>query len=176
MLAARRGGFSIQAANGHTEAVDETPFDLKALLFDCDGERWPPPYPDADDDSRLHSNTAPNMVGCCAGVIVLSEDLHRIAYNAAFEHFEVRCNGEGSFANWQVHTPCLLCPSSHVSCAHCVALCLCPSHQLLTGESPCRSVEFYDKLQNTVGGGKPKMRWFFGERHLSTHIKMAMHE
>ena len=45
-----------------------------------------------------------------------------------------------------------------------------------TGESPCRSVEFYDKLQNTVGGGKPKMRWFFGERHLSTHIKMAMHE
>ena len=107
MLAARRGGFSIQAANGHTEAVDETPFDLKALLFDCDGERWPPPYPDADDDSRLHSNTAPNMVGCCAGVIVLSEDLHRIAYNAAFEHFEVRCNGEGPFANWQVQQPCL---------------------------------------------------------------------
>ncbi|CAG9460690.1 unnamed protein product [Pedinophyceae sp. YPF-701] len=24
-------------------------------------------------------------------------------------------------------------------------------------------VAFYDKLQNTVGGGKPKMRWFFGE-------------
>ena len=27
----------------------------------------------------------------------------------------------------------------------------------------CRSVEFYDKLQNSIGGGKPKMRWYFGE-------------
>jgi hypothetical protein len=25
------------------------------------------------------------------------------------------------------------------------------------------SVEFYDMLQNKVGGGKPKMRWYFGE-------------
>ncbi len=23
--------------------------------------------------------------------------------------------------------------------------------------------EFYDQLQNKVGGGKPKMRWYFGE-------------
>ena len=43
----------------------------------------------------------------------------------------------------------------HVSTAH--------HNQRLNGKSPCRSVEFYDKLQNTVGGGKPKMRWFFGE-------------
>ncbi|KAK9915344.1 hypothetical protein WJX75_007896 [Coccomyxa subellipsoidea] len=68
---------------------------LKALIFDCDG------------------------------VILLSEDLHRVAYNAAFENFQIRCNGQGSIANW--------------------------------------SVEFYDKLQNSIGGGKPKMRWFFGE-------------
>ena len=56
-----------------------------------------------------------------AGVILLSEDLHRVAYNAAFEHFDVRCNGE--LVVW--------------------------------------SEEFYDMLQNTVGGGKPKMRWYF---------------
>ncbi|EIE19257.1 HAD-like protein [Coccomyxa subellipsoidea C-169] len=68
---------------------------LKALIFDCDG------------------------------VILLSEDLHRVAYNAAFEHFQIKCNGQESIANW--------------------------------------SEEFYDKLQNSIGGGKPKMRWFFGE-------------
>lgn len=26
-----------------------------------------------------------------------------------------------------------------------------------------RSEEFYDKLQNSIGGGKPKMRWYFGK-------------
>lgn len=57
-----------------------------------------------------------------AGVIVLSEDLHRIAYNAAFEHFEVRCNGEGSFADWQV-----------------IPLDACPSHSDIQGR-PCRIV------------------------------------
>lgn len=60
------------------------------------------------------------------GVILLSEDLHRVAYNAVFEHFDVRCSGE--LVVW--------------------------------------SEEFYDQLQNTVGGGKPKMRWYFGAPHL----------
>ena len=59
------------------------------------------------------------------GVILLSEELHRVAYNAAFEHFDVRCGGK--LVVW--------------------------------------SEEFYDQLQNTVGGGKPKMRWYFGARH-----------
>ena len=27
----------------------------------------------------------------------------------------------------------------------------------------CRSEKFYDMLQNKIGGGKPKMRWYFGE-------------
>jgi len=27
--------------------------------------------------------------------------------------------------------------------------------------------EFYDVLQNTVGGGKPKMRWYFGAYNAS---------
>jgi len=56
------------------------------------------------------------------GVIILSEELHRLAYNAAFAHFNVRIGGTP--LEW--------------------------------------SVESYDMLQNTVGGGKPKMRWWFG--------------
>lgn len=27
------------------------------------------------------------------------------------------------------------------------------------------SEEFYNQLQNKIGGGKPKMRWFFGTPH-----------
>lgn len=59
-----------------------------------------------------------------AGVILESEEWHRLAYNASFEHFDARENGEGGPTVW--------------------------------------SVEYYDKLQNTVGGGKPKMRYHFG--------------
>jgi hypothetical protein len=57
-------------------------------------------------------------------VIVESEDLHRRAYNAAFEQFDIRCPGNDGIVDW--------------------------------------SVEYYDDLQNTVGGGKPKMRHYFG--------------
>ena len=35
-----------------------------------------------------------------AGVILLSEDLHRVAYNAAFEHFQIIPNGKDEIANW----------------------------------------------------------------------------
>ena len=35
-----------------------------------------------------------------AGVILLSEELHRVAYNAAFENFDVRPNGKDEVANW----------------------------------------------------------------------------
>lgn len=59
-----------------------------------------------------------------AGVILESEELHRIAYNATFENFDIRPDGSDMIANW--------------------------------------SIEFYDKLQNSIGGGKPKMRWYFG--------------
>ena len=62
----------------------------------------------------------------CDGVIVESEDIHRRAYNATFEHFDVRC------------------PDAP--------------------EAPVEWTEtFYDELQNKVGGGKPKMRWYFGQ-------------
>lgn len=50
-----------------------------------------------------------------------TEELHRLAYNSAFEEFGLQVNGEPVV--W--------------------------------------SVPYYDKLQNTVGGGKPKMRWHF---------------
>jgi hypothetical protein len=58
----------------------------------------------------------------CDGVILESEDLHRRAYNAAFQEFQVR--SPASLPEPLVWTP-----------------------------------EFYDELQNTIGGGKPKMRW-----------------
>ncbi|KAK9064236.1 hypothetical protein SSX86_015616 [Deinandra increscens subsp. villosa] len=61
----------------------------------------------------------------CDGVILESEDLHRQAYNLAFEHFNVRCPPSSEPLNW--------------------------------------NTQFYDVLQNQVGGGKPKMRWYFKE-------------
>ncbi|KAL7560724.1 hypothetical protein ACA910_021451 [Epithemia clementina (nom. ined.)] len=57
----------------------------------------------------------------CDGVILETEELHRRAYNAAFEEFGLTIDGES--VHW--------------------------------------SVEYYDMLQNTVGGGKPKMFFHF---------------
>jgi|TARA_B110000003_G_scaffold230903_1_gene233248 HAD superfamily hydrolase (TIGR01509 family) len=59
----------------------------------------------------------------CDGVIVETEELHRLAYNGAFEAFDLKIDGER--VEWVV--------------------------------------KYYDVLQNTVGGGKPKMRWHFNE-------------
>jgi len=57
----------------------------------------------------------------CDGVIVETEELHRLAYNKSFQE----------------------------SCLH------------VAGKQVEWSVEYYDILANTVGGGKPKMRWHF---------------
>lgn len=38
----------------------------------------------------------------CDGVILESENLHRVAYNAAFEEFKVSCNGGESVVDWDV--------------------------------------------------------------------------
>ncbi|GJP46341.1 hypothetical protein CLOM_g5642 [Closterium sp. NIES-68] len=65
------------------------------------------------------------LVFDCDGVILESEDLHRRAYNAAFQHFAIRCPGEKAVVDW--------------------------------------TTEFYDVLQNKIGGGKPKMRWYFNK-------------
>jgi len=65
------------------------------------------------------------LVFDCDGVIVESEDLHRIAYNRCFSEYQVSTDGGKSIVEW---TP-----------------------------------EFYDEFQNKVGGGKPKMRWYFNK-------------
>ncbi|KAJ1468329.1 hypothetical protein T484DRAFT_1855681 [Baffinella frigidus] len=58
----------------------------------------------------------------CDGVIVETEELHRLAYNGAFK--ELGCTVGGKQVEW--------------------------------------IPKYYDVLQNTVGGGKPKMKWSFG--------------
>lgn len=59
----------------------------------------------------------------CDGVIIETEELHRLAYNAAFEAAGLKVDGEP--VEW--------------------------------------TVDYYDVLQNTVGGGKPKMFYHFRE-------------
>ena len=41
-----------------------------------------------------------NRLRCTAGVIVESEEIHRLAYNASFANFEVVCPGETSPVVW----------------------------------------------------------------------------
>lgn len=57
----------------------------------------------------------------CDGVIIETEELHRLAYNAAFDSFKLTIDGKP--VEW--------------------------------------TVEYYDVLQNTVGGGKGKMFYHF---------------
>jgi len=57
----------------------------------------------------------------CDGVLVETEELHRTAYNMAFDEFGLEIDGQPVV--W--------------------------------------SVDYYDHLANTVGGGKPKMRYHF---------------
>ena len=57
----------------------------------------------------------------CDGVLVETEELHRTAYNMAFEEFGLEIDG----------VPVVW------------------------------SVDYYDHLANTIGGGKPKMRYHF---------------
>merc|ERR1719454_777329 len=76
----------------HQLAMTVAPSDTFALFFDCDG------------------------------VIVETEELHRLAYNKAFNTFGLRMP-DGSPVEWDV--------------------------------------PYYDILQNTVGGGKPKMKYHF---------------
>ena len=59
----------------------------------------------------------------CDGVIVETEELHRLAYNEAFTQFDLK----------------------------------------LQDQPVVWTVEYYDVLQNTVGGGKPKMMYYFNQ-------------
>eukprot|EP00210_Caulerpa_lentillifera_P009070 g8655.t1 len=71
--------------------------------------------------TRVSTAKLDALVLDCDGVIVESENLHRVAYNDSFKEFNVLINGD--LVDW--------------------------------------SEEFYDEFQNKVGGGKPKMRWYF---------------
>ena len=68
----------------------------------------------------------------CDGVILETEEFHRLAYNAAFEAAKLTIDGEP--VNW--------------------------------------SVEYYDVLQNTIGGGKPKMFFHFRLFLILKHPKL----
>jgi len=69
----------------------------------------------------LHMKADFALLFDCDGVIVETEELHRLAYNGAFEAFGLEVDGKP--VEW--------------------------------------STDYYDKLQNTVGGGKPKMKYYF---------------
>lgn len=70
----------------------------------------------------------------CDGVLVETEELHRLAYNASFQHFQIHIDG---------------------------VQCDWPP-------------EYYDVLANTVGGGKPKMRWHFGQTNWPVVMNPAL--
>jgi phosphoglycolate phosphatase-like HAD superfamily hydrolase len=71
--------------------------------------------------ASITSNPKYALLFDCDGVIVLTEELHRLAYNGAFQDFALKI-----------------------------------------GDTPVDwNVQYYDILQNTVGGGKPKMKWHF---------------
>jgi HAD superfamily hydrolase (TIGR01509 family) len=73
----------------------------------------------------------------CDGVILETEELHRKAYNRAFYEAGVKIVSSRAIAG---------------------------NSNLAISEDPVVwSVEYYDILQNSVGGGKPKMRHYFKE-------------
>jgi beta-phosphoglucomutase-like phosphatase (HAD superfamily) len=66
----------------------------------------------------------------CDGVIVETEELHRLAYNKSFVDSGLQI--QGVQMDW--------------------------------------AVSYYDVLQNTVGGGKPKMKWHFAQNEWPTYM------
>lgn len=79
-------------------AASLAPSGLQALIFDCDGA-WVGLCAAAAAGARFLSlggachcsHAVPSHNALKAGVIVESEDIHRMAYNATFQHFDVRC-------------------------------------------------------------------------------------
>mmetsp|Transcript_49573 Transcript_49573/g.94725 ORF Transcript_49573/g.94725 Transcript_49573/m.94725 type:complete len:337 (+) Transcript_49573:54-1064(+) len=67
----------------------------------------------------------------CDGVIVETEELHRLAYNSSFAESQLQIDGVQ--VEW--------------------------------------AVSYYDVLQNTVGGGKPKMKWHFNQNSWPTFAR-----
>lgn len=89
----------------------------------------------ADTEASQDSETEPTsanehdfaLLFDCDGVILETEELHRLAYNAVFKEFGVTkvCGENREPVEW--------------------------------------SVGYYDILQNSIGGGKPKMRHYFSQ-------------
>lgn len=129
------------------------------------------------------------MVACIvwtfAGVMYESDDVHRKAYNAAFEHYKVQCGGyplcmhtytvmshAAALPHWHQGltipaTPYLIilevCAMHHSSkpCHQCslvsVAAVADGADEVLAWDE-----EFYSALESLMAGGKSKLRWFFG--------------
>jgi len=85
--------------------------------------RYVPPVLDSSRPSSALAAYDYALLFDCDGVIIETEELHRTAYNAAFDAAGLRIDGEP--VEW--------------------------------------TVAYYDVLQNTVGGGKPKMFYHFRE-------------
>jgi len=79
----------------------------------------------SDDDKKQYDFA---LLFDCDGVILETEELHRLAYNAAFQEFGVT----------------KVCGDT-------------------LSEPVEWSVGYYDILQNSIGGGKPKMRHYFSQ-------------
>eukprot|EP00177_Eucheuma_denticulatum_P007503 GFKZ01013659.1.p1 GENE.GFKZ01013659.1~~GFKZ01013659.1.p1 ORF type:complete len:299 (-),score=44.94 GFKZ01013659.1:936-1832(-) len=95
-----------------------------SFLHTCRQARGSPHSPRLAQTAKIPSHVAPHaslasqkaLIFDCDGVIVESEELHRISYNQCWE-------AEDLGFEW--------------------------------------STEFYEMLQNSIGGGKEKMRWYF---------------
>jgi len=81
----------------------------------------------------------------CDGVILETEEYHRLAYNAAFGEFDLQIDGQP--VEWSVRN------NKKIERMKII-------YSTLTLFFFAQ-VEYYDILQNTVGGGKPKMRFHF---------------
>lgn len=115
---------------------------MKALIFDVSRGGG-----GAHDPWTLEPQQLPPLLQC-DGVILESEDLHRQAYNAAFRQFDVKIDGH--LVHWDVEFYDDL------------------QNRVGEGRRVCHSLRPWRAkrvwhLPQTPGGGKPKMRWFFGE-------------
>jgi phosphoglycolate phosphatase-like HAD superfamily hydrolase len=88
----------------------------------------------------------------CDGVILETEELHRLAYNKAFQEFGLTI--DGLRVEWSVRLRTNL-----QSYRQFVSLVIANDNSLY--QFCLSQVEYYDILQNTVGGGKPKMFFHF---------------
>ena len=91
----------------------------------------------------------------CDGVLVETEELHRTAYN------------EVGPALFQI--VCALVSSENLLCLPAVQAF--KAFGLEINNEPVEwSVQYYDRLQNTVGGGKPKMKYHFTQEARRTRV------